>query len=609
MKKKLLPLLLLSLPFVSRASSGDSLNVSNKALTDTTLLLKEVTVTAARILHKVDRDIYLPSEKAVKGSSNGYDLLLKLHLPQIQVSEVDQSISSFLGGVQVRINDVKASSQDIMSLRPDEVTRVEFINLPGVRYGDDGLYAVINYVVRRRYAGYVGGLSTTQAFTTGYNNSYGYFKYNHKKSEFSLGYSINYRCYDKRHVDTHSTYYKPNGEARNLNYIGYDADMMYNDHGLQLGYNLADPGKYTFNVRFFYAWTNAPYNKKMQRVEETGASDRFLFTKDWGTHQSPTLDLYYSLNMPHQQNLAVNVVGTHLGSENYHLQKDFLYRSSVEETLASNDYTDYSYHSDGSKYSLISEAVYTKSFNKAIAFSGGANYNISRTDNKYDGFQNMNTVLNTNNLYTFAQIQGKLQKLTYQLGVGASYTDIHQGDVGFNKWTFRPQLTLSTNAIKNMSIRFSSKITPVIPSLSQLSEVRQQGNSMQADDGNSLLQPTSTYTNSIRFSWERPWIDLYWGGNITYTPDAIMNTISYDEKNDLYIWKPENQKNNTSYFAHTTAVFHVIKDVFDIQGELQYNHIKSRGLTYSHDYEPLHYGINFSLTLGKWFVLSLIPQS
>ena len=50
---------------------------------------------------------------------------------------------------------------------PDEVTKVEFINVPGLKYGDSNLDAVINYQVRRRYAGYVGGVSTMQG--TKYN--------------------------------------------------------------------------------------------------------------------------------------------------------------------------------------------------------------------------------------------------------------------------------------------------------------------------------------------------------------------------------------------------------------------------------------------------------
>lgn len=92
----------------------------------------------------------------VKASSNGFELLNLMTLNGIKVDPVTQTVSSMEGGsVQVRINDIVASTQDIMAVRPDEVVRVEYIDNPGIRYSDSGLKAVINYVVKRRSAGYV----------------------------------------------------------------------------------------------------------------------------------------------------------------------------------------------------------------------------------------------------------------------------------------------------------------------------------------------------------------------------------------------------------------------------------------------------------------------
>ena len=143
---------------------NDTVNVEKEiAPIDTTLHLNEVVVKAARVIHKVDRDIILPTAKIKENSSNGYDLLRKLHLPNLKVNEAQQSISSYLGGVQVRINDIKATVQDILALQPNDVTRIEYIDDPGVRYGDANLAVVINYVVKKRYVGYVGGVNTTQA--------------------------------------------------------------------------------------------------------------------------------------------------------------------------------------------------------------------------------------------------------------------------------------------------------------------------------------------------------------------------------------------------------------------------------------------------------------
>lgn len=585
----------------------DTVNVEKEiAPIDTTLHLNDVVIKAARVIHKVDRDIILPNAKIKENSSNGYDLLRKLHLPNLKVNEAQQSISSYLGGVQVRINDIKATVQDILALQPNDVTRIEYIDDPGVRYGDANLAVVINYVVKKRYVGYVGGVNTTQALWERFNNSNAFFRYNYKKSEFGLSYRLNYRWYDKRRQDSHAVYLQPDGLERTVDYVGQDAEMTYNSHNLQLSYNLSDPGKYSLNVRFGLDWMNSPYNKKLQKVFETGRQDLLLFTNDFGHVRNPVLDIYYSLNLPKKQSLVINVVGTHLGSDNIHRQNEYVLQNDVDETLSSSPLHDYGYEANGSKYSLITEAIYTKLLNKVLSFSGGTNYAVSRTDNKYTGSQNVTTVLNSNNVYLFSQLDGRLSKIAnFQLGLGANYISIVQGNVGFHKWTFRPKLTLASNSIKNFRIRLTGSINPQVPSLSQLSEVRQQGSTMQADDGNSTLKATSTYNGTLGFTWNNKIVDVYWGGNMSYTPDAIMTSILSQQQADgsyLYVWKPENQKSFTSYFAYTTLVFHVIPDIFDIQGELQYQHLRSRGLDYSHDFEPLHYGLTASLNLKKWYV-------
>lgn len=592
---------------MAQAHGNETLRAdSASTMTDSVLHLNEVVVKAARVIHKVDKDIILPTAKIKEASSNGYDLLRKLKLPDIKVNEIQQTVTSYLGNVQIRINDIKSTVQDILSLQPDEVTRIEYIDNPGVRYGDDNLAVVINYIVKRRYAGYVGGATTTQAFWERFNNSNAYFKYNYRKSEFSLSYGLNYRWYDERKNDNHSVYMQPDGLVRNIDYIGMNADMTYNSHNMQLGYNLSDPGKYVLNVRFCFDWTNSPYNKIMHKVYETGKNDLFLYTNDFGTDKNPSLDIYYSLNIPNKQNLTVNAVGTHLGSGYTHRQNEYALLNSVDETLSSTPLHDYGYGVDGSKYSLITEAIYSKTMSKALSLSGGVNYSISRTDNKYQGSQNVNTLLNSNNAYFFTQLDGHIGKIAnIQFGVGANYISIKQGSVGFNKWTFRPKLTLASNSIKNFRIRLTGSISPNVPSLSLLSEVRQQGSTMEANDGNSTLTPTSTYKASLGFTWNSKIVYINWGGNLSHTPDAIMTSIIPQKQTDgsyLYIWKPENQKSFSSYFAYTNMTFHIIPNVFDIQGELHYQHLKSRGIDYSHDFEPLHYGISAYLQLKKWSV-------
>lgn len=335
----------------------------------------------------------------MKTASNGYDLLDNLSLPTIIVNRAERKVQSLKGGdVQIRINDVKASMQDVLALQPDEVTKVEFINVPGLKYGDSNLDAVINYQVRRRYAGYVGGVSTMQGTKAGFNNSDGYFKYNVKKSEFSINYSFSYRSVEERSYESLGTYHLPTGETLHRNYLGYDSPFLYTTNNVQLGYNLSEPDKYTLNVRLNFYNHNSPVRGMNQLYQESGKANQYLQNNRKMLEQIPSLDIYYSLNMPHDQNLALNLVGTYIGTDYQYRMREYTFNKSPDESVKNAPLTDYSYDATGRKRSLIGEGTYSKSW-KQMALSVGGQYNISHTDNIYVGSSNADTELKYSNLY------------------------------------------------------------------------------------------------------------------------------------------------------------------------------------------------------------------
>ena len=572
---------------------------------DTTYTLGEVTVNGMRVINKVDRQVLLPTSTMKKHSSNGYDLLNKMTLNGIITNPERQEIRSLRGGgVQVRINDIKANQQDITALRPDEVVRVEYIDNPGVRYSDGSIDAVINFVVKRRYAGYVGGLGTMQAFTTGFNNSNAYFKYNYKKSEFCIYYNFSYRGYDERKVDSGNTYFFPDGTQRQRQYLGYNTDFMYTTNTVQLGYNLAEPDKYTLNVSLYYNQNNTPKYGYNQLAKETSMPDLYIYNKKSKKMYIPSLDIYWSLNLPKKQNITANVVGTYIGTDYNNLSRNYLFSQSPEQSMQADPVNDYSYSTTGRKYSLISEAIYTKNFNREV-FSAGGEYTVSHTDNAYKGAVNTDAVLNSNNLYLFAQLQGKLGVFNYQVGLGANYLAIHQGDIGFNKWTLRPQLSLSTKITDNLFVRYSGRMSQLSPSLSQLSDVRNQSDELNASDGNTGLKPYTGYSNSLTVSWTRPLFNFQLYGSWYYAPDIIMTSYIPELQDDgtyLLISKPENQKSFSRKSLAAYFTLHAIRDILDISLYGDYSNYSSRGLAYSHNYDAWRWGGSANLMLGRWNV-------
>lgn len=577
--------------------------IGNVRMQANSYLLKGVTVEAARVVEKVDRQIIFPTKEQVKTASNGYDLLDNLSLPTIIVNRAERKVLSLKGGdVQIRINDVKASMQDVLALQPDEVTKVEFINVPGLKYGDSNLDAVINYQVRRRYAGYVGGVSTMQGTKAGFNNSDGYFKYNVKKSEFSINYSFSYRSVEERSYESLGTYHLPTGETLHRNYLGYDSPFLYTINNVQLGYNLSEPDKYTLNVRLNFFNYNSPVRGMNQLYQESGKANQYLQNNRKMLEQIPSLDIYYSLNMPHNQNLALNLVGTYIGTDYQYRMREYTFNKSPDESVKNAPLTDYSYNATGRKRSLIGEGTYSKNW-KQMTLSVGGQYNISHTDNIYVGSSNADTELKYSNLYLFTQLQGQQKWFSYQVGVGATRSSIHQGENGYCKWLFRPQVTLQAKASDRLSFKWSSKITSDIPSLSDLSELRQYSNSFEARDGNSGLKPFTGYNNTLSASWNIPLMSVYLEGNWTYYDKPIATSILPEKREDgsyLFVSKPENQKNHDYKHLLLTPEVHLIKDHLDLNLMCEYQNVKTKGLDYSHEFNYFSYGAEIRYMTGNW---------
>lgn len=577
--------------------------IGNVRMQANSYLLKGVTVEAARVVEKVDRQIIFPTKEQVKTASNGYDLLDNLSLPTIIVNRAERKVLSLKGGdVQIRINDVKASMQDVLALQPDEVTKVEFINVPGLKYGDSNLDAVINYQVRRRYAGYVGGVSTMQGTKAGFNNSDGYFKYNVKKSEFSINYSFSYRSVEERSYESLGTYHLPTGETLHRNYLGYDSPFLYTTNNVQLGYNLSEPDKYTLNVRLNFYNHNSPVRGMNQLYQESGKANQYLQNNRKMLEQIPSLDIYYSLNMPHDQNLALNLVGTYIGTDYQYRMREYTFNKSPDESVKNAPLTDYSYDATGRKRSLIGEGTYSKNW-KQMALSVGGQYNISHTDNIYVGSSNADTELKYSNLYLFTQLQGQQKWFSYQVGVGATRSSIHQGENGYSKWLFRPQVTLQAKASDRLSFKWSSKITSDIPSLSDLSELRQYSNSFEARDGNSGLKPFTGYNNTLSASWNIPLMSVYLEGNWTYYDKPIATSILPEKREDgsyLFVNKPENQKSHDYKHLLLTPEVHLIKDHLDLNLMCEYQNVKTKGLGYSHEFNYFSYGAEIRYMTGNW---------
>lgn len=561
--------------------------------------LDEVSVTANSIVKKIDKQIVFPTENQLKQSSSGYDLLAKLMLPDLQINPIQNQIKTVGGGnVEVRINDVKATQAQISSLRPSEILRIEYIDNPGIRYSGSNVEAVINYIVKRQLAGISGGIQGMNAVSTGFGNDNVYVKANVGKSEFGLDYFVSYRDYDTRYMDGYDTFSFPDGIKHERTLKPIIVPFGYTQQTIEASYNLTEPDKYVFNVLFTNEIFDTDKQDHSQRILETGKPDLTFFRHVEDHSYTPSFDIYYNRQLPNKQKITANVVGTYIGTDYLYDYKEW----ETEDDVLSH----YDYSTDGNRYSLIGEGIYSKEWKHAV-LNVGVKGNVAYTKNIYTGTNDKALRMHNNSLYGYVQLQGQWKKLSYVLGAGVQRQSFSESDNRFSFVTFRPSVSLSYPLFKNAQLRYSFFITPYTPSLSQLSDITQQQNDLEISRGNRDLTPYRVYSNRLTFSWNTKPVNIQLTGNYHYYDQPIMTSIYPVQAEDgsyLLEYASVNGKEHHNAGARLNVQWKLIPDYLTVSTYGGVNWYRSEGVDFSNEYTAWNIGFTLSANYKQFSLVA-----
>ena len=576
-----------------------SVDLGTLTMKEASEVLEEVNVTANAIVKKVDKQIVFPTKNQLKSSSSGYDLLAKLLLPDLRIDPIQNKIATLDGGkVEIRINDVKATQAQVSSLRPSEVLRIEYVDNPGIRYGDNQVEAVINYIVKRQVSGISGGIQGMNAVTTGFGNDNVYVKANVGKSEFGLDYFVSYRDYDTRYVDGYDRFSFPDGTTQDRKLEPNIVPFGYVQQTIEASYNLTQPDKYVFNVLFTNELFDTDKQDYSQRIVEKGKPDLTFFKHGEDHNYTPSLDIYYSRQLPDKQKITANLVGTYIGTDYLYDYKEW----ETEEDILSH----YAYSTDGKRYSLIGEGMYSKEWEKAV-FTAGVKGNTAYTKNVYTGTNGKTLRMNNSSLYGYVQVQGKWQKLSYVLGMGIQRQAFSEAENNFSYVSFRPSVSLSYPVFKNAQLRYTFNITPYIPSLSQLSDIVQQSNNLEINRGNRYLRPYRVYSNRLTFSWNTNPVNVQLTGNYNYYDKPILTSIHPvlgELGNYLLEYASVNGKAHHSANARLNVQWKIIPDFLAINAYGGVNWYRSKGEDFDNEYKAWILGATMSANYKKFSLVA-----
>ena len=99
-------------------------------LNESVLSLGEIVISASSTINKINQRIVFPTKLQLNHSANGMQLLNTMMLPGLNINPMTNTISSFDGGkVMLQINGVNVTSEEIQTLQPCQIRRVEIFGL------------------------------------------------------------------------------------------------------------------------------------------------------------------------------------------------------------------------------------------------------------------------------------------------------------------------------------------------------------------------------------------------------------------------------------------------------------------------------------------------
>ena len=537
--------------------------------------LQEVTVHGSKVVQRVDGQTIYPTRQQLESSTNSYSLLSKLMLPHLRVDPVTHTITALsnLGGVQVRINDIVATKEDLMTLNIMTVEHIDYIDNPGVRYGE-GIAYVINIVAKKTISGYDIGADFTNTLTAVNGDETVYGKFNHGKSEFGITYSLDYRNFKGTEYEEQATYELESGTKQCVLRRQLDGQVRSLDHNLQLTYSLSD-SNYVFQSKLSVRRDIQP-NRTWEQFEtyEDHSSSRT---------SSPVLDLYLHRDFRQHQSLTANVVGTYIKTDSY---------------AEHNEGGSYAYNVTGKTYSLWTEAVYENRL-KPFTLSFGTQYGQKYLSNMYSGDANASNSMRSSVLYFFGQLKGRIGKLGYMGGLGISTRYYRQAEWNNRFLLFRPKLTLAYPLARNVKVKYDFEVSQHVSQIAFVSDVSIKQNAMETLVGNPDIRPNRVTSHDLRLTYSTPRIMTelqgYWRLN------ADCNMDKYIRKDGHFYKTQTNADNECSFFfIQNNNRWEAIPEHLSVSiygGLWRFFNFTD---DYHHTYTAFNGGASLEAYLGKW---------
>ena len=529
------------------------------ALESDNVLLGEVVVKGSSFIRQKDKVLILPDKEQVKHVRTGYDLLNNLMIPSINVDRRNGEVTTFGGNVSLYIDGRKVDYREVQSLRPRDVEKVEYIDVPTGKYAQD--VAAINYITKKYKSG--GYVTVDGMQTLGYLN--GDYNLTAKLSDGNTNYTLfgghTMKQYHSRGEKKEDMFFPESAISRN--YHTEDALSDQSQQYVQLNVENSNE-KRTLMVKGSLVHNDAPDNYVTSRLTYPGISGHDLAAKE-RTVQSglkPGISLYGNFHIRKNQNLEITLTG------DYSRNSYDRYYTEGEEQIFTNTSEDL--------YSLFANANYQIKLRNqnALTFQLFHFQYISSTD--YSGSRyNTQDLLNGETLLFMEYNHRFGDKWMLFFHPGVSFLNYRLNhDQSTHLYSLRWNTGLSYYLTKSQILAWYVNIGNENPQISTYNEVDQEIDFLQIQRGNPNMKNTKLYNTSLMYTIQ--------GNKLNFMLAAAYNYSHHNIFNDYYIEgdrliKSYSSDGNLHRVGSVASFSWKVNDRFRLKLDGQYIYSMARG--------------------------------
>lgn len=484
-------------------------NLSPITLKNSQIMLGEVEIEASSFIRQKDRVLIIPDKQQIKHARTGYDLLYNLMIPGIDVNKRKGTVSGINGEVSLYINGEKADYREIQSIRPNDIEKIEYFDMPTGKYVGDK--ATINYIIKKRETGGYVSIDGTQ--NIGYlKGDYNLItKINHKNTAYTFfgGHSmIRYSDKEEKQENFHFPDYDISRNTQT-----YDALTKNNKQYLQLNINNTTK-KRSLTGKIGFIRTDAPLNYLSKNIIYMEKENENIPSKSETNQRNlkPTINLYGNFYLSKKQTLDIYIKGSYTNNtyKRSYTEGDYYSNTNADEDLYNLDFI--------SNYNV--QLKRQNSFGIQLTHL----HQVSSSDYSGD-YTDWNHLWTGETLLTaqYNQQFGSKFSLSFQGGIDFLQYRVH-GD-RYN-YFLSPYYNVMMNykLASNQSISFTLNKGNSNPPSNWVSDVDQNIDSIQIQRGNPYLDKADYYVGFLMYSLQIGKFNMQASG---YYFGAIP-TVSYD---------------------------------------------------------------------------------